>query len=121
MSTQAYVLIENLPPGWTNEERLTAWATLRKTGRQQHPKPSHINHSRLSLDGKKILMEADFEDSELTRDYIVNVIAVALKVNPTAVDARIKVVVFPGNTWYERGDAARQYLAANSAAWEGTV
>jgi hypothetical protein len=116
---RGYILISNLPPGWTKSERDRAWDAMRCIGKKEHPQPSHVNHSRLSLDGSALLVEAEFAESEITRAAVVATIAAALNVQPSAVEAKITYTVLAdGGTWDESNQAAQAYLAANRAEWE---
>ncbi len=120
MSWRGYLLITELPPGWTNEERQVAFAAVRTMGKQDGPDPCRINHSRLSLDGRAMLVEAEFAEGEITREAVVDLIAAALGVNREAVDARIDYLVFAGfgSSWSESHDQVLAYLASNLADWE---
>jgi hypothetical protein len=114
-----YILITELPPGWTNEQRTTAFNAMRGMGKQADASPAKINHSRARLDDKALLVEAEFDTAEITRAAVVDMIAVALDVNPVAVDAIIEYAVFAnGDTWEASRLVAISYLIANAADWE---
>ncbi|KKK59983.1 hypothetical protein LCGC14_3028890, partial [marine sediment metagenome] len=78
-----------------------------------------INHTRESLDGRELLVEAEFEEMEITREAIVAVIANEAGIAEAAVDAIIDYEVFAeGGTWDESQQAAEAYIDADRAAWE---
>ena len=119
MTWHGYILISNLPPGWTNEQRHAAWNGMRRIGRQSSPISAWINHTRESLDGRELLVEAEFEEMEITREAIVAVIANEAGIAEAAVDAIIDYEVFAeGGTWDESQQAAEAYIDADRAAWE---
>lgn len=113
-----YILVSHLPPGWSAQERKTAWDGLRNgLGQHNHPNPSHNTHYRISLDSEAVIVELD---GEISRALVVSAIATALNVNPKAVEARISYTVLGGEnaTYQESQQAALAYIAANSAVWE---
>jgi len=114
-----YILIGELPPGWTSSQRQKAWDALRRLGKQSDVQPCRVNHSRLSLDGRAIILEAEFAEDEISRDAIVATLSTALGVQPSAMDAKIDYRVFGGldASWGESLEQCRAYLAANRAEW----
>ncbi|MHC4302738.1 MAG: hypothetical protein ACYS7Y_36225 [Planctomycetota bacterium] len=84
MASNQYILVSELPPGWTNEQRLALRGGVGQLGAQSTAspnavgQPANVNHSRTSLDGTQILFQAMFEDGEITRANIVATIAEAL-------------------------------------------
>lgn len=120
MSWHGYILVTNLPPGWTQSEREKAWTALRGMGRQDHPIPAHNNHSRLRLDGKALIVEAEFADSEITRAAVVAMVANALGVQVSAVEVKIEYMVFGElkTDWGSSLVACREFIRNNQAEWE---
>lgn len=115
-----YLLIESLPPGWTNEQRQQAWGAMRGMGKQDDPSPAKINHSRLRLDDKAMIVEAEFDEAEIAREAVVAMIADALGVQDNAVDAAIAYQIFAeGQTWEDSRQACVAYLTANTIEWDG--
>lgn len=122
MAWHGYLLITDLPPGWTNEQRQQAFGVARGMGKQSGPSPAKINHSRLSLDGTALIIEAEFTDSEIERDAVVSAIAVELSVPEAAVDAVLDYTIFAeGGTWQESRAACVADLIANSTDWEPEI
>ncbi len=114
-----YFLVTDLPPGWTNEQRQQAFGVMRGMGAQSNASPAKINHSRLSLDGTALCVEAEFEDSEIVRAAVVTAIATELGVPESAVEAVLAYTIFvPGGTWQQSRDACHADLIANKAEWE---
>jgi len=115
-----YIHVKNLPPGWTNDQRNTAWDAMRATGKQSGTQPAEVTHTRVSLDNAEIILESLFEDDEITREAVVATMAAALGVQPNAVDAIIEYQVLGGEdaTWDESRRATLTFLAANKTDWE---
>lgn len=115
-----YLLISDVPPGWSREDRDIAYAALGTKGRQAHHNPARLTHSRKSLNGSKIIVEGDFSADELTRESVVATMAQALQVNPVAVNAKVAYQVLGGaGASYEQSHAAAlAYLADHAAEWE---
>lgn len=122
MTWHGYLLIESIPPGWTNDQRQQVWVAMRGIGKQANPSPAKINHSRLRLDDKTMIVEAEFEEVEIAREAIVARIADALSVQPNAVNAVIDYQIFAeGGTWEQSRQAAVAYLIANQEDWEAEI
>jgi hypothetical protein len=95
-----------------------------------------LNHWRTRLDGEAVIFEAVFDEdaltiqafkARLTAIFGVDAIDHSVSGTPTPVITfskggtdYIRVVLFGGvgATWQDSGDAARAYLATNSAEWE---
>jgi len=117
-----YVLVSGLPPGWTHEQREIAWQALKRLGAQTAKSPAQINHIWQRLDGKALIMEALFDATEITRNCLVDTVAMALNVNPTAVNQRLEYTVFaPGGTWKQSRLAAQAYLFDHQDDWEPDI
>jgi hypothetical protein len=118
MASNQYILVSELPPGLTNEQRLLARDGVGQLGGQSTAspnavgQPSNVNHSRTSLDGTQILFQAMFEDDEITRENIVATIAEALSLPVVAVDAVVGYQVLGPKP------AGKNYILANVADWE---
>ena len=119
MSWRGYFLVSELPPGWTNEQRLAAQGAVHGIGRQSDPLPQNINTMIVSLDGKKAIYEGLYTDSEITFDAICQVIADALSLPLAAVKARAKITYFGGlgSTWEQSQEAVVSFLVANHLEW----
>lgn len=114
------ILVTELPPGWTNEDRTIAAAALKGIGTQSAVQPCHVTHSRISTNGREIELESLWSEGEITREAVVAVIAEALNVNPTAVNAKIEYEVLGGEgaTLAESNAAMRTHMAADPANWD---
>jgi hypothetical protein len=96
-----------------------AWGALKGIGRQLSDQPAEMNHTRERLDQRALLIEALFEETEITREAIVATMADAVGLPEAAVDAVISYLIFAeGGTWAESNAAARQYLIDNAEDWE---
>lgn len=119
-----YWHISEVPKGWTIGERVGATNAMRGVGVQSNANPALITHMRpiapATYDDEgspttaadEWLLAGDM--SNVTRDDVVQVIAAELGVNPTAVDAKIQVVVFDHSE-------VLQFIADNAAAWGEVV
>jgi len=113
-----YLLITSLPAGWTNEQRQVAWQAMRGLGDQSNLQPAKTNHSRLRLDDRAMIVEAEFDESEIIREAIVDMLAIALNVNPMAIDAVIDYQIFAeSEAWEQSRQAVVNYLITNAVAW----
>lgn len=122
MTWHGYFLVTDFPPGWSNQELIDAKTSLHGIGKQDDPQPAKINHTRERLDGLAIIIEAEFEDDEITRDAIIQTIAEALNKPPGPIDAILHYELFAeGQPWNESGNAARQFLKDNQSDWEPPV
>jgi hypothetical protein len=123
MQTRQYILVEELPPGWTNEQRHAAHRKLKNSLGQQGGGSFSKTHSRpcvptvLDEEGKIVstanawIIVGLFAEEELERSHIVDLIAEELSVNPVAVDAKIDYTVF------KDADEARDFLKNNANDW----
>ena len=113
-----YILIE-VPPGFTATDRRAAYDALATIGKQHDPSPAKINHRRESLDGSQIIIEAEFDEYEITRDAIVDLVASATGLPRPPIDVAMNYQIFAeGESWMDSGDACRAFLAANKDDWE---
>ena len=113
------MLIESLPPGFTATERRQAWDALHSIGKQDTPDPNRNNHTRLRLDDLAQIVEAEFEDSEITRTAIVAVIAEGVGLPEDAIDATLDYTIFAeALEWEQSRLACLGFLFANADAWE---
>ncbi len=137
MSIRVYVGLEQI--NLTTPQRVALIAALRGLGKQADPQPSHINHWRPRLDGLAVIVEAEFDDSELTlsalKQWMANVFGIApanignanttnaydllIVLSYQGVD-RLRLLLFggAGAGYAQSHDAVLSYLAANSTAWE---
>lgn len=119
-----YILFEESQTAtWTAQQRQTIFNTLRGLGKQADAQPCKINHTRRALNNRKVLIEAEFDSSEVTKVYVGTQIANALGVSLAAVDAGIDLTVFGGiNATREQSLAAwMAYFTANKALWESAT
>lgn len=117
-----YLLVTDFPNGWSNQDLLDAKNSLRGIGKQRDPQPAKINHTRERLDGLAIIIEAAFEDNEITRDVIIQTIADALNKPPGPIDGILHYEIFgEGLSWGESSQLAVQYLIANSSDWNSSL
>jgi hypothetical protein len=115
-----YLLIRDIPPGWDNN---LLWHDIKGIGTQAHSQPSHITHMRVSLDGRSAIIESEFEEEEITRDALIQMVADILGLNPGQVDASLNITLMGGDTatWEESRQATLAFIAANRAQWEPDV
>lgn len=106
-----YILVEHLPPGWTQSERGAAWSALRGMGKHSDAQPRNITHSRLRPDEESLIVECELAAAPVRAD-LVAVIAAALGVQAAAVDAKVGITIFAD------GAACRAQLAAQRGLWE---
>jgi hypothetical protein len=120
MGWHGYVLVSGIPPGWTNEQRLAAFAALHGLGAQDDPQPAKNNHYRISLDQTEIIYEAEFDEAEITFDNICQVIADILSLPVAAIKAVVEVGWFGdiGSAWETSRAAARNYIIENNENWD---
>jgi len=113
-----YILV-TVPPGFTATDRRAAYDALSLIGRLSDPSPAKINHRRESLNGSQIIIEAEFDEAEITRDAIVDLVASATGLPRPPIDVTLNYQIFAeGETWMDSGDACRAFLAANKDDWE---
>ncbi len=116
---RGYLLIESLPPGFTATDRRKAWDALHSIGRQDTPDPHRNNHTRLRLDDLAQIVEAEFEDSEITRAAIVAVIAQFVGLPEDAIDVTLDYTIFEeGQEWEQSRQACIGFLGDNEVDWE---
>lgn len=78
----------------------------------------HINHGRVSVDGKETLRESAWTEEECTRDYWVVRIAEDTGKNEAAINAQLEHEVMGEGLSIEEGnEIVRQYFADNSDKW----
>ena len=120
MSTwHGYILIDNIPPGWTVEQREIVWGALRGIGNQTGWQPAEITHTRQRLDGKALIVESLFEEAAIEKRAVAMAMGDALGLPWQAINARIDYVIFAeGGTWDESNAEARAYLKAHLDEWE---
>ena len=113
-----YILV-TVPPGFTATNRRAAYDALTMIGKQHDPSPAKINHRRESLNGSQIIIEAEFEEDEITREAIVDLVASATGLPRPPINATMQYQIFAeGNAWMDSGDACRAFLIANHDDWE---
>lgn len=116
-----YILV-TVPPGFTATNRRAAYDALATIGKQHDPSPAKINHSRESLNGSQIIFEAEFDEDEITRDAVVDLVAEATGLPRPPIDATMGYQIFAeGEEWMESGDACRAFLADNRDDWEEDI
>ncbi len=112
-------MIAGLPPGFSATDRRKAWDATHKIGRTDTEDPHRNNHVRLRPDGLAQIVEAEFEDSEITRAAVVATIAQAVGLPEPPIDATLDYTIFAeGLEWEESRVACAAFLKANEAAWE---
>ena len=60
-----YLLIRDIPNGWDNN---LLWSEMHTLGKQDSGQPAENNHMRVSLNGLSAIIEALFDEGELTND-----------------------------------------------------
>jgi len=111
-----YLLIRDIPPGWDNN---LLWGNMGNLGEHNSQQPAENNHMRVSLNGLSAIIEALFDEAEITRNALIQFVADALGLNPGQVDASLNITLFAeGGTWEQSRQACLSYLAANRAEWE---
>lgn len=115
MSWHGYLHVYEAPPGWAVEERNNAKNALKGMGKQSDAYAHNINATRPNLANTAWIIEALFEDDELTRSHVAQLIADALNMEYAAVDAKIE---------YEQlanAEAARAIITSNIEEWEEAI
>ena len=113
-----YILV-TVPPGFTATDRRVAYDALATIGKQHDSSPAKINHQRESLNGSQIIIEAEFDDAEIERDAIVDLVASATGLPRPPINATMGYQIFAeGEAWMDSGDACRAFLVANRDEWE---
>ena len=116
-----YILV-TLPIGFSATNRRMAYdATHGKIGLHEEPYPNRNTHGRPSLDGSKFIMEGIFEDGEIDKDTLAEMLGPILGLPVPPIKATMEVAIFPGEDWKERSLAAVDYLTANIDDWEEEV
>lgn len=135
MSRQYYG-IEDL--GLTNGQRQTLVDVLKQVGDNQSPYPNYRNHWRVRLDGKAVIFEGKFNDSDWTVDSIKNRLANIFGVDPATVSDsqqssqygpvvtyshsgdKLRLIAFGGllASWAESWEKVKLFLRNNQAEWE---
>lgn len=119
---RGYLLIEGLPPGFTATDRRQAWDALHRIGKQDTPDPHRNNHIRLRPDSLAQIVEAEFDDSEITRSAIVAVIAQAVGLPEAAINATLDYTIFAeGQEWEQSRLDCLVFLKTNQAAWDAPL
>jgi len=109
-----YLLIDELPPGWTNEQRLTVRNSMHGLGLQAGTQPPLINHYVVSPDNVSMIFEALFTDAEITDDAVFAMLAIALSLPEAAVRAVVTYSIFAEDgTWEESKALAQAYIIDN--------
>ena len=84
--------------------------------------PAIMYHSRESLNGGQIIMEAEFDEADITRDAIVGLVAFATGLPRPPIDATMEYQIFAeGESREESRQATVNYLIANINDWEEEV
>ena len=115
-----YILVTELPPGWTNEQRLEIHNAMGALGKQSGANPAEINHSRVSLNGREMFFEALFADAEITHEAVITTIAAALGLPYAAVNAILEYEIAGGEgaTREQSRVSILAHMTANLANWE---
>ncbi len=136
-----YLAVENLNLNPT--QRTTLVDALKALGPASNKQPSRLNHWRTRLDNEAVILEALFNEDNLTVDVFKDRLGAIFSVNPATIDHStltptfdsrpspvvtfsrsgidyIKFCLFGGvgATWQQSGNECRAYLAANRAEWE---
>lgn len=110
-----YILISEIPPGLTQEERENGFDGLRGMGMQNSVYPNENNHSIVSLDGSQILLEANFSVEELEESAVVDVLANASGIPPGLMSGKITYRVFAD------AEECRNWKNQNLGDWEEAI
>lgn len=141
MSWHGYIGIENLALNVT--QRTTLITALKALGPASNRQPAKLCHWRTRLDGEAIILEALFDEDNLTiakfKDRLASIFGVAAgdighaTVQRSFAGGTTPVVTFSyagtdrlrfalfggvGAAWQESGDECRGYLALNVDDWE---
>lgn len=123
-SIMTYILISEVPPGWTISQRQNAHRAMKEnSGLQSAPYPNLNTHSRGNAadtlndedtpNGAATawIIQGEFAAEELERSFWIDILATELQVNPVAVDAKIEYTIF------DDADQCRLYLSDNAGDW----
>jgi len=115
-----YLHVGELPPGWTVEQRTNAQNAMRGLQAAGVRLPRELNHSRLSLDSKQMIVEAKFDAPTIERAAVVPLLAGVLGITDAAVNARLDYTILGGleADWETSRQAALALIAGDLAAWE---
>lgn len=114
-----YIVVYNIPGGWTVPQRVDILNNLKELGLQTGLYPNLINHTRRNLTDTGFIFEALFDDAEITRANIVSIIALIVELPEAAVDALIEYEIMGEGLDISQSRAAMHvFLSANIADWE---
>jgi hypothetical protein len=136
-----YLGIENINLNAT--QRQTLIAELKALGPASDPQPARLCHWRTRLDNEAVILEALFNENNLTVARFKQRLGAIFSVDPATIDHATQqasfadgmtpVVTFSrsgtdylrfaifggaGTAWMESGDECRGYLAVNRDEWE---
>jgi hypothetical protein len=133
----AYDALATLGPPWMSREELRYTPIVREYDEEgnlisetggdpymetvyfHHTQPAIMYHSRVSISGGQIIMEAEFDEAEITRDAVVDLVAAAVGLPRPPIDATMKYQIFAeGESWDVSRLACVAYLKANISDWE---
>ena len=133
----AYDALATLGPPWNSREELRYTPIVREydddgnliseTGGDpymetvyfHYQQPATMYHSRESNNGGQIIMEAEFDEAEITRDAVVDLVASAVGLPRPPINATMDYQIFAeGDSWDESRLACVAYLKANKSDWE---
>ncbi|HDZ37099.1 MAG TPA: hypothetical protein ENH62_02225 [Marinobacter sp.] len=136
-----YLGIENL--NLNNNQRQVLVDELKALGQASDSQPARLNHWRTRLDGEAIILEANFNEDNLTIQRFKQRLAATFGISADDIshvtqnrsfsgDMTLLVTFAYGGTdylrfalfggggasWMQSGDECRGYLAANKEEWE---
>lgn len=112
----AYVILEVTGAALTGAQKTKLVTALKRLGRQTDNQPALITHMRPRPDGMAALLEITLT-AEMTKAEALDALAAELGISRTTLNSRLNFTVLTGKDWSDRAQAARDYIAANAAAW----
>ena len=138
MAHRYYGLERHIPANLTVAQRNTIHAAIMALTPQNTSLPCWIAHERIRLDNDAMIVEAFWQDGDVTLEKFIDYIAAAMGVASNTVTtttttpvygtlvvfiraglARFRMIQFGGAapTREQSGQAANQYVKDNAAAW----
>lgn len=116
MPWHGYVVLEVTGAALTNPQKVRLRDALLALGVQTDDHPAIKTHLRRRLDNQAALLEVTLE-GEMTKAQALDALAAELGISRSTLNSRLNFTVLAGGDWSERAQSARDYIAANAAAW----
>jgi len=119
MAWHGYIHYSEIGDG-LGDDRTLAGLYFRGMGAQNTRNPQYNNHARANNAGDELIVEALYQDNELTRDAVYGGLAAALGISQARAEAIVLAQLLGGGgaTWEQSRQAAMAVIAADVRAWE---